>query len=93
MNLSKQPMDIQAKIKANIKTINKLGSAELLAYSKDLKNLKNEIGENITDYLFKFIDLRTIAINSGIDIKRECNNQKMIKNYIKGMKWNQWGDQ
>ena len=86
MNLEKLPQEIRVKIKAHLSKINTLSSTELFSYSKELKHLKDEIGSNVSEYLFKAVHLRTLSINSGLDVKRECCNQKMIKDFIKDMK-------
>jgi len=86
MNLKKLPQDIRTKVRANLNKINSCNSKELFEYSKTLNAIKDDLGLEVSEYLFKAIDDRTAMINSGLEKKREYENQKMIKKFIKGMK-------
>ena len=83
MNIKKLPFTIQKKINAHMNVIKTLRSSELLEYSKGLK-ASRDITQDIKDYLFRAIDLRTVKINSGLDTKQECEHKKMVNEFLKG---------
>ena len=83
MEINKLPQEIRQKIKKHMEVINTLNSTKLLEYSKRLNRLKKELGVSVVEYLFDSIQLRTLAINSGIKEQQECEQQKMIKNFLK----------
>ncbi|NOQ31761.1 MAG: hypothetical protein GQ570_11625 [Helicobacteraceae bacterium] len=84
MILEKLPKPIQQKIKAHKAKIVELSSAELLAYSKSLYTIKEELGKDVTEYLFKLIDARKDTINNTFTASDViCNDKKAIRAFKK----------
>ena len=83
MNISKLPKEIQLKIKAHQDKISELSSAELLEYSKNLYKIKEDLGKEVTDFLFNEIDKRTAYLNSGHEKVKVCADAEMIKKFKK----------
>ena len=83
MKIDNLPKDIKAKLKSNIAKIEKLNNKELLDYSRSVMKHKDDMGEEVTNYLFEAIDNRTEVINSSTIVKEQCAYTEMIEQFIK----------
>ena len=81
MNINQLNQDDRKRIRLNENKIKTLSSTELLEYSKSLQGLKDDLGTNVSDYLFIAIDRRIDVINSNSEQRQENKNQKMIREF------------
>ena len=58
-------------------------SSELLNYSKALRQLREEIGVAVSNYLFKAIHERTEVINNSPEAKKISDESKAVKIFLK----------
>ncbi|MEA2090968.1 MAG: hypothetical protein U9O83_01220 [Campylobacterota bacterium] len=83
IKLDKLPQDIRLKLNKNVEKIQTLNSAELLNYSKDLHQLKDDIDTNTRNFLFEVIGKRTEYLNQGIRQEAECKLTRAVKKFKK----------
>lgn len=83
MQLNNQPKHILLKIKENINKIKTLSSSELLHYSIALKR-NTDLDDELKDYLLDEVQLRTLALNSGIQQIRMDRERQMIEEFMNG---------
>ena len=71
------------KLAENEKHIKKLNSSQLLEYSKNIRNQREALGEEVYNYLLEVVDERRNRINSGLDVKKICELEKAVKQFKK----------